>query len=103
MPVNPATAKIALQIMQSLARSRTARRLLVTVVLLQGLALAAVLFLPLYLASVTSTSAQRVFTTTAGNCGADTTPAVEDQSPPPKVADLSKAQVTVARTIYLTT
>src|SRR4051794_34737410 len=102
MPVDPATAKIALQILQSLARSRTARRLLVTVVLLQGLALAAVLFLPLYLASVTSTSAQRVFTA-AGNCGADTTPAVEDQSPPPKVADLSKAQVTVARTIYLTT
>jgi hypothetical protein len=102
MPVNPATAKLALQLTRSLAQSRAARRLLIAVVVLQALALAAVLFLPLYLASVTSTSAQRVFTT-AGNCGADTTPTVEDSAPPPKVADLSKAQVTVARTIYLTT
>src|SRR5687767_2561104 len=102
MPVNPATAKIALQIAQSLARSRTGRRLLVAVVVLQVLALTAVLFLPAYFASVTSTSAQRVFTTTPGNCGADTAPPVENQSAPPKVADLTPAQVTAARTIYLT-
>src|SRR3712207_6730175 len=104
MPVNPATAKIALQLAQSLARSRTGRRVLIAVVVLQATALAAVLFLPLYLASVTSTSAQRVFSSTApGNCGADTAPPVEDRSAPPKVADLTPAQVKVARTIYLTT
>ena len=103
MPVNPATAKIALQIAQSLARSRTGRRLLVAVVVLQVLALTVLLFLPAYLASVTSTSAQRVFTTTPSNCGADTAPPVQDQPAPPKVADLAPAQVTAARTIYLTT
>jgi murein DD-endopeptidase MepM/ murein hydrolase activator NlpD len=103
MPVDPATAKIALQITQSLVRSRTARRLLVAVVVLQLIALTVVLFLPAYLASVTATSAQRVFSTTPGNCGAETAPAVQDQSAPPKVADLAPAQVTVARTIYLTT
>jgi hypothetical protein len=102
MPVNPATAKIALQLAQSLARSRTGRRLLIAVVVLQAMALTAVLFLPLYLASVTSNSAQRVFSTAPSNCGADTTPEVKDSSPPPKVADLTGAQVTVARTIYLT-
>ena len=102
MPVNPATAKIALQLAQSLARSRAGRRLLIAVVVLQAMALTAVLFLPLYLASVTSNSASRVFSTTPGNCGADTAPEVEDSSPPPKVADLTSAQVTVARTIYLT-
>src|SRR5918992_803459 len=103
MPLNPATAKLALQIAQSLARSRTGRRLLVSVVLLQVLALIVVLFLPAYLTSVTSTSAQRVFSTAPGNCGTDTAPPVEDQSAPPKVADLAPPQVTVARTIYLTT
>jgi murein DD-endopeptidase MepM/ murein hydrolase activator NlpD len=102
MPVNPATAKMALQIAQSLARSRAARRLLVAVVVLQVLALTVVLFLPAYLASVTAGSAQRVFSTRPGNCGADTTPEADDSSPPPKVADLTAAQVTVARTIYLT-
>jgi hypothetical protein len=102
MPVNPATAKIALQLAQSLARSRAGRRLLVAVVVLQVLALTVVLFLPVYLASVTSNSVQRVFTTTPGNCGAETAPPVEDQSAPPKVADLTPGQVTVARTIYLT-
>jgi hypothetical protein len=102
MPVNPATAKMALQIAKSFAQSRTGRRLLIAVVVLQAMALTAVLFLPLYLASVTSTSAQRVFSTTSGNCGDDTTPEVVDSSPPPKVADLTSAQVTVARTIYLT-
>ncbi len=101
--MNPATAKMVLQILQSLARSKTGRRLLVAVIVLQALALTAVLLLPLYLASITSTSAQRVFSTVPGNCGADTVPAVEDQSPPPKVADLTSAQVKVARTIYLTT
>ena len=65
MPVDPATAKIALQITQSLVRSRTARRLLVAVVVLQLIALTVVLFLPAYLASVTATSAQRVFSTDA--------------------------------------
>src|SRR5918997_1045949 len=102
MPLNPATAKIALQIVQSLARSRTGRRLLVSVVLLQVLPLIVVLFLPAYLPSVTSTSAQRVFATAPGNCGTDTVPPVQDQSAPPKVADLTPDQVTVARTIYLT-
>ena len=103
MPVNPATAKIALQLAESLARSRSARRLLVAVVVLQALTLTVPLFLPAYLASVTSNSVQREFTTTPGNCGADTAPPTEDRSAPPKVADLAPAQVTVARTIYLTT
>src|SRR5918997_1697191 len=101
MPVTPPTAKIALQLAQSLARSRTGRRLLIAVVVLQAMALTAVLFLPLYLASVTSNSAHQVLSTTPGNCGTETAPEVEDTSPPPKVADLTSAQVTAARTIYL--
>jgi hypothetical protein len=101
--VNPTTARLAWEIALSLGKSRTGRRLLVAVVVLQALALAAVLFLPAYLASVTSSSVQRVFSTTPGNCGTETAPAVQDLPAPPRVSDLTPAQVAVARTVYLNT
>ena len=103
MPVNPATAKIALtdHPVAGPEQNRSAaagRRGGAAADCSDGGAVPAA-----YLASVTATSAQRVFSTTPGNCGAETAPAVQDQSAPPKVADLAPAQVTVARTIYLTT
>ena len=101
--VNPTVAKMAGQIALSLVRSRTGRRLLVAVLVLQLIALTVILWLPAYFASITATSVQRVVTTAPSNCGAETAPTVtDDGSPLPQVADLQPRQVEVARTIYLT-
>jgi len=101
--VNPTIARLLLQMATSAGRSRVGQRLLVAVVVLQALALVALLFLPFYVASVTANSLQRAYEATHGNCGADTAPLVDDQSAPPRVSDLTPTQVTVARTVYLST
>ena len=105
MPVEPGRPRRSpRQIALSLVRSRTGRRLLVAVVVLQLIALTVVLWLPAYLASVTATSAPAGVHHRARQLrGRDRAGHAEDRSAPPKVADLAPAQVTVARTIYLTT
>ena len=101
--MNPTVAKMAGQIALSLLRSRTGRQVLVAVLVLQLIALTAILWLPTYFASITATSVRRVITTAPSNCGAETTVAVSDDgSPLPRVTDLSSRQVDVGRTIYLT-
>jgi murein DD-endopeptidase MepM/ murein hydrolase activator NlpD len=73
--------------------------------LLKTVAVLAVLAIPFALVPLLVVTAHFMASNAAtpGNCGADSAPPVEDQSAPPKVADLTPAQVTVARTIYLTT
>jgi hypothetical protein len=100
--VNPTVAKMAGQIALSLVRSRTGRRLLIAVLVLQLIALSVILWLPTYFASITATSIQRVVTTAPSNCGAETAPTVTaDGGPVPQVSSLSTRQVEVARTIYM--
>src|SRR5918997_2477315 len=101
--MNPSVAKMAAQIAMSLVRSRTGRRVLVAVLVLQLAALTVILWLPTYFASITATSVQRIVTTAPSNCGAETTETISDDgSPLPRVTDLSPKQVDVARTIYFT-
>ena len=101
--MNPTVAKMAGQIALSLVRSRTGRRVLIAVLVLQLIALTVILWLPTYFASITATSVQRILTTAPSNCGAETTVAISDDgSPLPRVTDMSPKQVGVARTIYLT-
>jgi hypothetical protein len=101
--VNPTVAKMAGQIALSLVRSRTGRRLLVAVLVLQLIALTVILWLPTYFASITATSVQRIVVAAPSNCGTETTTAIaDDGSPLPRVSDLSPKQVEVGRTIYLT-
>ena len=101
--MNPTVAKMAGQIALSLVRSRTGRRVLIAVLVLQLIALTVILWLPTYFASITATSIQRVITTAPSNCGAETAPTITgDGGPVPQVRALQPRQVEVARTIYLT-
>ena len=74
--MNPTVAKMAGQIALSLVRSRTGRRVLIAVLVLQLIALTVILWLPTYFASITATSIQRVITTAPSNCGAETAPTI---------------------------
>ena len=57
--MNPTVAKMAGQIALSLVRSRTGRRVLIAVLVLQLIALTVILWLPTYFASITASSVQR--------------------------------------------
>jgi murein DD-endopeptidase MepM/ murein hydrolase activator NlpD len=102
--MDPVSAKMALQLGASLARSRTLRNVVVAVVVVQAVVLGLVTFVPLYLAaSVGPSSAQRVWSAAnAGPAGCD--PAALDLSgqPVPKVSDLAPTQVRVSQALYLT-
>ena len=101
--MNPTVAKMAGQIALSLVRSRTGRRVLIAVLVLQLVALSVILWLPTYFASITATSIQRVITTAPSNCGDETAPAITgDGGRCPRSAPSRPRQVEVARTIYLT-